>query len=83
LDAIYALAEIAISTAGARAVVSANVLDHIVQVLGSPSAEVREWSCRLVGNLASHEAIAPAVFELKPCVRRLVSLLRSALLLCY
>ncbi|KAJ7915917.1 armadillo-type protein [Mycena leptocephala] len=77
LDAIYALAEIAISTAGARAVVSANVLDHIVQVLGSPSAEVREWSCRLVGNLASHEAIAPAVFELKPCVRRLVSLLRD------
>ncbi|KAJ7782220.1 armadillo-type protein [Mycena maculata] len=76
-DAIYALAELAVSTTGAREVISANVLDHIMQVLGSPSAEIRSWSCRLVENLACHEATAPAVFEFKACVRRLVSLLRD------
>jgi hypothetical protein len=49
----------------------------VVILLESPKSEVREWTCQLVGRLASHYSTAPAIFELelKPCVR-LVSLLR-------
>ncbi|KAF7350423.1 hypothetical protein MVEN_01347300 [Mycena venus] len=40
-------------------------------LLESPRSEVKEWTCQLLGRLASHYSTAPAIFEveLKPCTR--------------
>ncbi|KAJ7924085.1 armadillo-type protein [Mycena leptocephala] len=59
--AMYALSQVARSVDGAQAAVRAKVLGHVVDFFESPSAEVRRWSCRLVGNLVRHETTAPAV----------------------
>ncbi|KAJ7754809.1 armadillo-type protein [Mycena metata] len=76
--AIYVLAMVAgyRSSEGAAAVVSANMLDYILELLGSPRAEVLEWTCQLVGNLASHESIAPVLLQINPCVP-LICILRE------
>ncbi|KAJ7735177.1 armadillo-type protein [Mycena metata] len=76
--AIYVLAMVAgyQSSEGAAAVVSANMLDYILELLGSPRAEVLEWTRQLVGNLASHESIMPALLRINPCVP-LICILRE------
>ncbi|KAJ7880383.1 armadillo-type protein [Mycena olivaceomarginata] len=70
----YALSQIARSVDGAKDVVDAKALDHILRLLESPNLDIREWASKLVGWVASHESTAPAVLKLTPCVQ-LVSLL--------
>ncbi|KAJ7767010.1 armadillo-type protein [Mycena maculata] len=76
LNAIYALVQVARCSSARHAVIDAKALDHIVDILGSPNAEVRRWSCMLVVCLASRKSTAPAILELNPCVQ-LVALLRD------
>jgi hypothetical protein len=73
--ATYALAQIASWSDGAQVIVDSQALEHVSVLLESPSPDVREWTCKLVGNLAGHKSTAPAVLELNPC-ERLVSLLQ-------
>ncbi|KAF7340152.1 hypothetical protein MVEN_01933700 [Mycena venus] len=54
----------------------AKVLNRVLELLNSPSSDVRECACKLVGRLAMHEAIALAILELRPCAQ-LVLLLRD------
>ncbi|KAJ7768091.1 armadillo-type protein [Mycena maculata] len=72
--AIEALINIALLSNGAQAVVAANVLGEIAEVLKSPNKEVRIAACKLVGRLADHDSIALAVFEAGSCIS-LVALL--------
>ncbi|KAJ7753650.1 armadillo-type protein [Mycena maculata] len=74
-QATYALCMISRWLNGALAVVDAKLLDHIEELLISSNEGVQRWTCNLVGNLASHESIAPHVLTTTPCIR-LVSLLR-------
>ena len=73
-QAMFALSQIAVKLDGAQAIVDAEVLDDVLVLLESPSPEVRLWTCVLVGSLASHDSIAPAILELKP-YKQLLSLL--------
>ncbi|KAJ7880337.1 armadillo-type protein [Mycena olivaceomarginata] len=72
--AIYALSQIAQWVDGAKGVVDSKVLDHILKLLKSPNPYTRGWACVLVKGLASHEATAPAILQLKP-IPQLKSLL--------
>ncbi|KAJ7494011.1 armadillo-type protein [Mycena latifolia] len=61
----------------ARAVADDSCLiQEIVQLLESPDARVREFSCYLVGTLASHESTFPMILELD-LSGRLVSLVQD------
>lgn len=75
-EAAGALSQIARWPDGAEAIVEAKALNHVLELLGSPSKEVQRMSCELVGHLTLHESIAPDILELKPCAQ-LVSLLRQ------
>ncbi|KAJ7257953.1 armadillo-type protein [Mycena haematopus] len=75
LGAMFALSQIAQWIDGAEAVVDAKTLDYVLELLKSPDAGIRKWTCVLVGELAGHESTAPVILRLKPCVR-LVSLFR-------
>ncbi|KAJ6585829.1 armadillo-type protein [Mycena capillaripes] len=59
---------------GAQAVVQAEVQDHVLKLLESPNAVVKEWACRLAGNLALHETTASKILGINPCLQ-IVSLL--------
>ncbi|KAJ7880380.1 armadillo-type protein [Mycena olivaceomarginata] len=72
----FALSQIARWIDGAKAVVDAKALDHILRLLDSPNSNTREWACYLTGNLASHESTAPAILQLKP-IPQLESLLQD------
>ncbi|KAJ7140612.1 armadillo-type protein [Mycena epipterygia] len=74
--AIRTLALIIKSPEGAQAAVDANALDDVTTLLESRNAEVRSWTCEMLGELALHEATARAVLAIKPC-DRLVSLLHA------
>ncbi|KAF7356892.1 hypothetical protein MVEN_01025000 [Mycena venus] len=74
--AMDALCRIAKWEDGAQAVVDAMVMNYLPTSLESPDSGVRCWTCRLLGNLASHRYSAFAVQNLKPYAR-LVSLLRD------
>ncbi|KAJ7479097.1 armadillo-type protein [Mycena latifolia] len=76
VGAVYALYAIARSTKGAQAAVDGNVLHYIVDLLQSPNIWVRLWSCKLLGELASHSAMVVAVLDVRSC-ERLVKLLRD------
>jgi hypothetical protein len=71
---MYALSQIAQWVDGAKGVVDAKALDHILRLLESPNPDTGEWASDLVGQVASHESTAPAVLKLNPSVQ-LVSLL--------
>ncbi|KAJ6531051.1 armadillo-type protein [Mycena capillaripes] len=73
--ALCTLSRIAASLDGAQAIVNAKMLEHFLELLDSPSPNVRGSICLLIGKLAGHESTAPAVLDLKPCLR-LVTLLR-------
>ncbi|KAJ6589195.1 armadillo-type protein [Mycena capillaripes] len=64
--ATYALSEIARLSNGARDIVDTKITDHILGLLESPSPNIRKWTCRLVGRLASHKFSSTAVLELNP-----------------
>ncbi|KAJ7479308.1 armadillo-type protein [Mycena latifolia] len=72
--ALSALKSIARSVEGAQAAIAANVLDYMPDLLRSSSAEVRRWTCLLLGELAVHDSIRGAMVTLCP---QLVSLLRD------
>ncbi|KAJ7753646.1 armadillo-type protein [Mycena maculata] len=74
-QATYALSQISWWLDGAQAAVDAKVLDHIEELLICSNQWTQSYACTLVGDLASHESIAPAVLMMKPCPQ-LVSLLR-------
>ncbi|KAJ7624026.1 armadillo-type protein [Mycena polygramma] len=72
-EAIHALAKISGTADGAQTVVNADALLHVQDLLKSTNAQVRRWSCQLLGNLARHDSTVAAVLEISPCVQ-LVSL---------
>ena len=72
---MYALAQVALHSDGAQAIVDVKELNHVLVLLESPHSDVRKWTCGLVGVLALHESTARAIMKLNPCVQ-LVSLLQ-------
>jgi CRISPR/Cas system endoribonuclease Cas6 (RAMP superfamily) len=70
----YALSQIAQWVDGAKDVVDAKALDHVLRLLKSPNLDTRELASKLVGNLASHESTEQAILKLNLSVQ-LVSLL--------
>jgi hypothetical protein len=70
----YALSQIALWVDGAKGVVDAKALDHVLRLLKSPNPDTRELASRLVGNLALHESTAPAVLKLNPSMQLVSSL---------
>ncbi|KAJ7707336.1 armadillo-type protein [Mycena rosella] len=62
--------------AAAQAAVDADILTFVAGLLQSPTPEVREWTCELLGELARHESTEVAILSIDPCPR-LVSLLRD------
>ncbi|KAF8196795.1 armadillo-type protein [Mycena galopus ATCC 62051] len=72
--AVYALSRIAQSEDGAQAIVKSQATDHVLMLLESPNPYTRQWTCNLVGVLASHGSTAPAILELNMWAR-IVSLL--------
>ncbi|KAJ7629297.1 armadillo-type protein [Mycena rosella] len=75
-NAARTLSWIAIPADGAKAVVQATVLDCVIKLLDSRAPGVRQWTCAILGEVASKKTMAPAVLKVKPCLR-LVSLLRD------
>ncbi|KAJ7473889.1 armadillo-type protein [Mycena galericulata] len=75
--ATYVLASVAFWPHGAHAVINANTLPHLSELLESASKWVRVNACDLVGNLALHESTLAAILATNP-FERLVSLLRDA-----
>ncbi|KAJ6531049.1 armadillo-type protein [Mycena capillaripes] len=73
---MYTLSQIARWRDGPQAIVTAKMLDHVLELLESQSSNVREETCLLIGRLIGHESTAPAVLDLKPCLW-LVTLLRD------
>ncbi|KAJ7491406.1 armadillo-type protein [Mycena galericulata] len=61
--AVYALSRISHWPDGAQAATDAHVLHYIPRLLRSANAEVRRWTCWLVGSLASYEPAKPEIFE--------------------
>ncbi|KAF8192717.1 armadillo-type protein [Mycena galopus ATCC 62051] len=74
--AVYALSWIAQWKDGAQAIVNAKATEQILLLLESPTSEVQQWTCKLVGNLAAHESTVQAILDLKVCVQ-IVSLLHE------
>ncbi|KAJ7355609.1 armadillo-type protein [Mycena albidolilacea] len=74
-QATYALSQIACWVDGAKGIIDAKVLDHVLPLLESPGPGTRNWACVLVHGLASHGATAPAILQLKP-ITQLESLLQ-------
>ncbi|KAJ7479220.1 armadillo-type protein [Mycena latifolia] len=70
-DATHNLDRIASSPQGAQAVVDANMLDFVPDLLGSPNPEVRKWTCQMLEKLAHHKSTMMVV------LKELVSLLRA------
>ncbi|KAJ7705659.1 armadillo-type protein [Mycena olivaceomarginata] len=75
-EATAALTRLSRWVGGAKGVVDAKALDHVLLLLESPNPDTRRWACMLMGNLASHESTAQAILKLKLSVQ-LVSLLRA------
>ncbi|KAJ7479269.1 armadillo-type protein [Mycena latifolia] len=67
-SAIETLYWIAASPEGAEAAVEANVLDCIVQLLGSTDTTIRDWTTSTVGQLARHKSTVTAVLLVNPCL---------------
>ncbi|KAF8192697.1 armadillo-type protein [Mycena galopus ATCC 62051] len=65
------LSTIAQSEDGAQAIVNAKAMDLSV-LLESLNPETLQWTCHLVGRLASHDSVVPAILKL---IVQLVSLL--------
>ncbi|KAF7350485.1 hypothetical protein MVEN_01354100 [Mycena venus] len=65
--ATYALSEISKWSEGAHTLVDAKVQDNVLVLFESSSPDIRKWTCRLVGRLASHRSTVATVLELDPC----------------
>ncbi|KAJ7479237.1 armadillo-type protein [Mycena latifolia] len=75
-SAAQVLYRIAGSAEGAQAIVDANVLPCVAELLRSPSIMIRKWICATVGQLAYHESTVMAVLNANLCLP-LVLLLRD------
>ncbi|KAJ7479254.1 armadillo-type protein [Mycena latifolia] len=79
LDIVQKAAEalfcIAKSPEGAQAAVDAHVLDYVADLLLSPNAGVRQWTCKLLVRLASNKSTVTAIVGVRTHCLRLVSLL--------
>ncbi|KAJ7203340.1 armadillo-type protein [Mycena pura] len=64
--AIYALSQISRRVEGARAVVHVNALECTRDFLHSADAKTRRWTCKLLGNIASHQSLFIAVLTIRP-----------------
>jgi hypothetical protein len=73
--AIFALSRISRWPEHANAVVNANALKYVAEVLDSPEARTRRWGCEMLGNLAAQQSTLMYLLAIEPSVR-LVSLLR-------
>ncbi|KAJ7479051.1 armadillo-type protein [Mycena latifolia] len=71
-----ALSWIAKVEAGVQSAVDAKVLDYVEELLESPNAMVCLWTCKILGELARHEAIVPAILAVEPCPQ-LVSVMQT------
>ncbi|KAF7360410.1 hypothetical protein MVEN_00770900 [Mycena venus] len=61
---------------GVQAIVEAQVLDHILELLGSPRLEVRKWTCELLEIVARHDCTVAAILDSQAWVR-LINLLND------
>ncbi|KAJ6545643.1 armadillo-type protein [Mycena capillaripes] len=75
-SAAATLYRIVTSSEGAQAAVDANVLECMAELLSSPKASVRRWSCKMLGQLVCHKSTVRAVMSVNPC-QPLVSLLHG------
>jgi hypothetical protein len=73
--AASALSGISKDLNGAKAVIDANALDFIPDLLQSPNSQVRKSACFMLGRLARHGFAVESVLAATPCAR-LVALLR-------
>ncbi|KAJ7926258.1 armadillo-type protein [Mycena leptocephala] len=73
-SALFALWVISEVPDGARAVVEAQAVEHVSQLLHSSHDKFRRWTCGMLGTLARHDSTIMAVLAIKPSIR-LVSLL--------
>ncbi|KAJ7479048.1 armadillo-type protein [Mycena latifolia] len=61
------LSRIARVEEGAQAAVDAKVLDCVEELLDSPNTMVCLWTSKILGELALHKAIVPAILAVNPC----------------
>ncbi|KAJ7607578.1 armadillo-type protein [Roridomyces roridus] len=61
LEAMFALSRFAQHPDGAVAVVAANILEYVEQLLASESSLVRFWTCELIATLAKNELAVSAI----------------------
>ncbi|KAJ7161909.1 armadillo-type protein [Mycena crocata] len=74
--AISVLSPFASDPKGAQAVVDANVLNFVHELLKSPHSGVRRDACSMLGSLALYKSTVGAVLAVEPCAS-LVTLLRD------
>ncbi|KAF7360421.1 hypothetical protein MVEN_00772200 [Mycena venus] len=77
-SATRALSQIAEKLEGAQAIVKAQVLDNVSELIESSCSSVRFWACILIDALVHHESILPAVLESKTCAQLVAFLLWEA-----
>ncbi|KAJ7601407.1 armadillo-type protein [Mycena polygramma] len=66
----YALYHISRCGGGERAVVNANALEYVLQLLDSNDHETQKWTLLLVGQLANHdESTVREILTIRPCER--------------
>ncbi|KAJ6565567.1 hypothetical protein DFH09DRAFT_1314859 [Mycena vulgaris] len=71
-----ALSRIVRSPDGAKAAVDGNVLNCVAELLDSPHSLVLRWTCRMLGDLASHRSTATAVLGVCAQIVSLLGALR-------
>ncbi|KAJ7479164.1 armadillo-type protein [Mycena latifolia] len=78
-SAAKALYWIALSPKGAQAVVDANMLDFVRELLDSPDKQICRRTCQILEHLVCHEDTAAAVFGQNPCPQIVYLLRRTAM----
>ncbi|KAJ7479057.1 armadillo-type protein [Mycena latifolia] len=74
--ATHALYSITQSAPGAQSAVEATILDCVADLLQLPDAEIRRWTCGILGHLAFQRSTTRAVSDINS-YRRLITLLRD------
>ncbi|KAF7356379.1 hypothetical protein MVEN_00970300 [Mycena venus] len=75
-EATYALTQIGRWSDFEQSYIDMNARSFVLVLFESPTLEVRQWTCQLVGRLAANQSNAEAVLRQKPC-GQLVSFLRD------
>ncbi|KAJ6595933.1 armadillo-type protein [Mycena sp. CBHHK59/15] len=67
-QAAYALACMSDgSKDGATAIINANTLTHVINLVGSQHLNTQKWTCYMLQNIAQHKALQTAVVDMNPC----------------